>query len=173
MGVHDAHGPRGCSYRLCAHSPPALRGRWRGRRALCRAVVPRTVTSLARRASVETGPCRAAANPEACRRRGAATAECWSRALRPGRRAARGLLPACLLGAAARQGGAAEAVSGPHLGTVGLGCSGELQPGEQMPTLRQISEEYRVAQTTARKVIDALAREGLVEIKPRWGTFVR
>jgi DNA-binding FadR family transcriptional regulator len=51
--------------------------------------------------------------------------------------------------------------------------SGVLQPGEQMPTLRQISEEYGVAQTTARKVIDALAREGLVEIKPRWGTFVR
>jgi DNA-binding GntR family transcriptional regulator len=51
--------------------------------------------------------------------------------------------------------------------------SGELQPGEQMPTLRQISEEYGIAQTTARKVIDALAREGLVEIKPRWGTFVR
>jgi GntR family transcriptional regulator len=51
--------------------------------------------------------------------------------------------------------------------------SGELQPGEQMPTLRQISEEYWIAQTTARKVIDALAREGLVEIKPRWGTFVR
>jgi GntR family transcriptional regulator len=51
--------------------------------------------------------------------------------------------------------------------------SGVLQPGEQMPTLRQISEEYGVAQTTARKVIDALAREGLVEIKPRWGSFVR
>lgn len=51
--------------------------------------------------------------------------------------------------------------------------SGELQPGEQMPTLRQISEDYEIAQTTARKVIDALAREGLVEIKPRWGTFVR
>jgi DNA-binding GntR family transcriptional regulator len=51
--------------------------------------------------------------------------------------------------------------------------SGELQPGEQMPTLRQISEDYGIAQTTARKVIDALAREGLVEIKPRWGTFVR
>lgn len=51
--------------------------------------------------------------------------------------------------------------------------SGELQPGEQMPSLRKISEDYGVAQTTARKVIDALAREGLVEIKPRWGSFVR
>jgi DNA-binding GntR family transcriptional regulator len=51
--------------------------------------------------------------------------------------------------------------------------SGELQPGEQMPSLRKISEDYSVSQTTARKVIDALAREGLVEIKPRWGSFVR
>ncbi len=51
--------------------------------------------------------------------------------------------------------------------------SGDLQPGEQMPSLRKISEDYGVSQTTARKVIDALAREGLVEIKPRWGSFVR
>jgi DNA-binding GntR family transcriptional regulator len=51
--------------------------------------------------------------------------------------------------------------------------SGELQPGEQMPSLRKISDDYGISQTTARKVIDALAREGLVEIKPRWGSFVR
>jgi DNA-binding FadR family transcriptional regulator len=51
--------------------------------------------------------------------------------------------------------------------------SGELQPGEQMPSLRKISEDYKVSQTTARKVIEALAGEGLVEIKPRWGSFVR
>jgi DNA-binding GntR family transcriptional regulator len=51
--------------------------------------------------------------------------------------------------------------------------SGALQPGEQMPSLRKISEDYGISQTTARKVIDALAREGLVEIKPRWGSFVR
>jgi len=51
--------------------------------------------------------------------------------------------------------------------------SGDLQPGEQMPSLRKISEDYGISQTTARKVIDALAREGLVEIKPRWGSFVR
>jgi DNA-binding GntR family transcriptional regulator len=42
-----------------------------------------------------------------------------------------------------------------------------------MPSLRKISEDYGISQTTARKVIDALAREGLVEIKPRWGSFVR
>lgn len=51
--------------------------------------------------------------------------------------------------------------------------SGELAVGDQMPTLRKISEDYRVSQTTAKKVIEALARDGLVEIKPRWGTFVR
>jgi GntR family transcriptional regulator len=51
--------------------------------------------------------------------------------------------------------------------------SGTLQPGEQMPSLRKISDEYHVSQTTARKAVEALAREGLVEIKPRWGSFVR
>jgi Mn-dependent DtxR family transcriptional regulator len=40
-------------------------------------------------------------------------------------------------------------------------------------SLRKISEDYRVSQTTARKVSEALASEGLVEIKPRWGSFVR
>jgi DNA-binding FadR family transcriptional regulator len=51
--------------------------------------------------------------------------------------------------------------------------SGVLLPGEQMPSLRKISEDYGISQTTARKVIEALARDGLVEIKPRWGSFVR
>jgi GntR family transcriptional regulator len=51
--------------------------------------------------------------------------------------------------------------------------SGELGAGEQMPSLRQISEDYGVSQSTAKKAIQQLADEGLVEIKPRWGTFVR
>lgn len=51
--------------------------------------------------------------------------------------------------------------------------SGELEAGEQMPSLRAISEEFGVSQTTAKKVIQLLAEEGLVEVKPRWGTFVR
>jgi DNA-binding GntR family transcriptional regulator len=50
--------------------------------------------------------------------------------------------------------------------------SGELLPGEQMPTLVKISEEYGISRTTAQKVISALAEAGFVEIKPRWGTFV-
>ena len=45
-------------------------------------------------------------------------------------------------------------------------------PGEQMLTLIKISEEYGISRTTAQKVINALAEAGLVEIKPRWGTFV-
>ena len=50
--------------------------------------------------------------------------------------------------------------------------SGALLPGEQMPTLVKISEEYGISRTTAQKVINALAEGGFVEIKPRWGTFV-
>ncbi len=50
--------------------------------------------------------------------------------------------------------------------------SGELLPGEQMPSLVKISEEYRVSRTTAQKAMQLLAEAGLVEIKPRWGSFV-
>ena len=50
--------------------------------------------------------------------------------------------------------------------------NGELLPGEQMPTLIKISEEYGISRTTAQKVINARAEAGFVEIKPRWGTFV-
>lgn len=50
--------------------------------------------------------------------------------------------------------------------------NGDLLPGEQMPTLIKISEEYGISRTTAQKVIRALAAEGLVDIKPRWGVFV-
>ena len=50
--------------------------------------------------------------------------------------------------------------------------SGELLAGEQMPSLVKISEEYKVSRTTAQKAIQLLAEAGLVEIKPRWGSFV-
>ena len=46
-------------------------------------------------------------------------------------------------------------------------------PGEQVPSLDKISATYNVSRVTARRALKALADEGLVEIKPRWGTFVR
>ena len=51
--------------------------------------------------------------------------------------------------------------------------SGQLEVGSQMPSMDKISEDYGVSRTTARKVVQALAADGLVEIRPRWGTFVR
>jgi GntR family transcriptional regulator len=50
-------------------------------------------------------------------------------------------------------------------------ASGELRPGDRLPSIRSISQEYDVATTTAQKVIEALRDEGLVQTSPM-GTFV-
>ncbi|MFD8544654.1 TetR/AcrR family transcriptional regulator C-terminal domain-containing protein [Streptomyces sp. NPDC059649] len=49
---------------------------------------------------------------------------------------------------------------------------GELAPGDRVPSTRQISKEWGVALATATKALAALAREGLVEARPRVGTVV-
>jgi GntR family transcriptional regulator len=49
--------------------------------------------------------------------------------------------------------------------------SGELAPGDAVPSLVTISQTYGVATTTARKVLAALREEGLVVTSPM-GTFV-
>lgn len=49
--------------------------------------------------------------------------------------------------------------------------SGELSPGDRLPSIASISQEYEVAMTTAQKVIVALREEGLVITSPM-GTFV-
>jgi DNA-binding GntR family transcriptional regulator len=49
--------------------------------------------------------------------------------------------------------------------------SGELAPGDRLPSIASISQEYGVAMTTAQKVIVALRDEGLVITSPM-GTFV-
>jgi DNA-binding GntR family transcriptional regulator len=46
---------------------------------------------------------------------------------------------------------------------------GELQPGEQVPSLDHLARDYEVSRATAQK---ALRDEGAVETRPRWGTFV-
>jgi len=42
-----------------------------------------------------------------------------------------------------------------------------------MLSIVTLSQEYGIARNTARKVLYALRDEGLVEISPGWGTFVR
>jgi DNA-binding GntR family transcriptional regulator len=51
-------------------------------------------------------------------------------------------------------------------------ASGELAPGDRLPSIASLAQEYEVAKTTAQKVIEALRDEGVVQTSPM-GTFVR
>jgi GntR family transcriptional regulator len=50
--------------------------------------------------------------------------------------------------------------------------TGTARPGDRMPTEMELMEQYRVSRTTARRALDELRREGLVERRPGKGTFV-
>lgn len=50
---------------------------------------------------------------------------------------------------------------------------GELRPGEQVPSVTRIAEEYSVSRGTARRALDLLKEWGLTEATPGWGTFVK
>jgi GntR family transcriptional regulator len=50
--------------------------------------------------------------------------------------------------------------------------SGELAPGAMVPSIVTIHQEYGIAKTTARKVLNALREEGLIVTTPGWGSFV-
>lgn len=50
---------------------------------------------------------------------------------------------------------------------------GELKPGDEVPSERQIVEEWGVSRPTATKALSALRVEGLVEAQQGSGTFVR
>ena len=51
--------------------------------------------------------------------------------------------------------------------------NGELLPGEQVPSVHQISEQYGVSRSTARRALDVLKEWGLTEALPGLGTFVK
>jgi len=51
--------------------------------------------------------------------------------------------------------------------------TGELAPGDRLPSTRQITHQWGVAMATATKVLTELRREGLVEAVPGVGTVVR
>jgi GntR family transcriptional regulator len=50
--------------------------------------------------------------------------------------------------------------------------SGELQPGDRIPSVITLAQEYDLAAGTVRKALAQLQREGLVESRVGWGTFV-
>lgn len=50
--------------------------------------------------------------------------------------------------------------------------SGEWGPGEALPSVSQLAEQYGVARATIAKVIKELASEGQVVTRERWGTFL-
>ncbi len=52
-------------------------------------------------------------------------------------------------------------------------ASGQLQPGDRIPSDRQLAEEWGISRVTAQKVTTALRAEGLVETATGVGTTVR
>ncbi len=53
-----------------------------------------------------------------------------------------------------------------------LVVSGAVEPGQLLPEIA-LAEEFEVSRTPIREALEQLEREGLVEIRPRVGTFVR
>jgi GntR family transcriptional regulator len=50
--------------------------------------------------------------------------------------------------------------------------SGELAPGDRIPSVLSLAQEHELAAGTVRKALAQLQREGLVESRVGWGTFV-
>lgn len=50
--------------------------------------------------------------------------------------------------------------------------SGELEPGDQLPSERRLADEFNVSRSAVREAMRSLHEKGLVEILPGKGTFV-
>ena len=50
---------------------------------------------------------------------------------------------------------------------------GDLAPGDEVPSERQLAESWRVARPTAGRALETLRREGIVESRQGSGTYVR
>lgn len=51
--------------------------------------------------------------------------------------------------------------------------SGEFQPGKKIPSERQLTEAFSVSRIAVREAIKSLEANGLVEVRPGEGTFVK
>lgn len=52
-------------------------------------------------------------------------------------------------------------------------ADGTYPPGRRLPSVRGLTEEFGIAQLTARKALRVLVGEGLAEMTPGMGTYVR
>src|SRR5512135_3171303 len=50
--------------------------------------------------------------------------------------------------------------------------AGELREGDQLPSERELAEQFRVSRTAVREAVKALSEKGLVQIRAGRGTFV-
>lgn len=49
--------------------------------------------------------------------------------------------------------------------------AGDYPPGSRLPSTNTLSQEFGVATRTVRKALAPLVEEGLIEVRPGWGTF--
>lgn len=50
--------------------------------------------------------------------------------------------------------------------------AGVLRPGDQLPTVARICDDYSVSRVTALKAMTKLREDGWIKTIPRWGNFV-
>lgn len=50
--------------------------------------------------------------------------------------------------------------------------SGELQPGDKLPTEHELTQQFKVSRTAVREAMKALSLRGLIDIQPGRGTYV-
>jgi DNA-binding GntR family transcriptional regulator len=46
-------------------------------------------------------------------------------------------------------------------------------PGDQVPSVKMLADQYNVTKGTALRALGVLRDEGLTEVSPGWGTFVK
>ncbi len=51
--------------------------------------------------------------------------------------------------------------------------SGDLTPGARVRSITTLMQEYGIARNTARHALAVMAEDGLIEITPGWGSFVK
>ena len=69
--------------------------------------------------------------------------------------------------------GSAVPISSQIAGQIAMLCAaGKLQPGERLPSVRELARELAVNQNTVLRVYERLVSEGLLEMRHGQGTFV-